>query len=96
MALVFVTFHSSDRFIPRRPGQTPGQRLLFRVAIITKLCLFQTSAADQGGHGGVTARAHVHQGGDQGPGRGGALQSGRDQVGDEWEMRRERVLSLSS
>lgn len=81
MALVFVTFHSSDRFIPRsrqpRPDTRAEQGLLFRVAIITKLCLFQTSAADQSCHGRVTARADVHQGGDQGPRRGGVI---RDQV----------------
>ena len=57
------------------PGPDTG--LLFRVAIITKLCLFQTSAADQSCHGRVTARADVHQGGDQGPRRGGVI---RDQV----------------
>ena len=86
MALVFVTFHSSDRFIPRRPGPDT-QGLLFRVAIITKLCLFQTSAAHHSRHGRVTAGPDVHQGGDQGPGRGGVIH-GRDQVNMTREMRR--------
>ena len=91
MALVFVTFHSSDRFIPRRPAWPDTQGLLFRVAIITKLCLFQISAAHHSRHGRVTAWPDVHQGGDQGSGRGGVLH-GRDQVNRE----RNEVVNLSS